>query len=45
MVDKPIFAEVKEKLIAQNRPSEDVEKIEQAFLYAQKLHQGQYRIS
>lgn len=45
MVQKPIFAEVKEKLIAQNRPAEDVEKIEQAFSYAQKLHEGQYRIS
>ena len=45
MVNKPIFEEIKEKLIAQNRMTEDIEKIEQAFLYAQKLHEGQYRIS
>lgn len=45
MAEKPIFAEIKEKLIAQNRPPEDIEKIEQAYLYAKKLHEGQYRIS
>ena len=27
------------------RPSEDIEKIEQAYLFAKKLHEGQYRIS
>lgn len=37
--------EIKEKLIAQNRPTEDIEKIEQAYLFAKKLHEGQYRIS
>jgi RelA/SpoT family (p)ppGpp synthetase len=45
MADKPIFLELKEKLIEQNRPLEDIEKIEQAYLYAKKLHEGQYRIS
>lgn len=45
MVDQPIFSEIKEKLIEQNRPSEDIDKIEQAYLYAKKLHEGQYRIS
>lgn len=45
MAEKPIFSEIKEKLIEQNRPSEDIEKIEQAYLYAKKLHEGQYRIS
>lgn len=45
MVDTPLFFEIKEKLIAQNRPQEDIEKIEQAFLFAQKLHDGQYRVS
>lgn len=45
MVDKPLFLEVKEKLIAQNRPVEDIEKVEQAYLYAKKLHEGQYRVS
>ncbi len=36
MVEKPIFLEIKEKLIAQNRPTEDIEKIEQAYLFAKK---------
>lgn len=45
MAEKPIFSEIKEKLTEQNRPSEDIEKIEQAYLYAKKLHEGQYRIS
>ena len=45
MAEKPIFSEIKEKLIEQNRPSEDIEKIEQAYLFAKKLHDGQYRIS
>lgn len=45
MAEKPIFLEIKEKLIAQNRPKEDIEKIEQAYLFAKKLHEGQYRIS
>lgn len=45
MAEKPIFTEIKEKLIAQNRPSEDIDKIEQAYLFAKKLHEGQYRIS
>lgn len=45
MAEKPIFDEIKEQLIEQNRPTEDIEKIEQAYLYAKKLHEGQYRIS
>ncbi|MEI8128023.1 MAG: bifunctional (p)ppGpp synthetase/guanosine-3',5'-bis(diphosphate) 3'-pyrophosphohydrolase [bacterium] len=45
MAEKPIFTEIKEKLIKQNRPPEDIEKIEQAYLFAKKLHEGQYRIS
>lgn len=45
MAEKPIFTEIKESLIKQNRPSEDIEKIEQAYLFAKKLHEGQYRIS
>lgn len=45
MAEKPIFSELKDKLIEQNRLPEDIEKIEQAFLFAQKLHEGQYRIS
>jgi len=45
MAEKPIFTELKDKLTEQNRVPEDIEKIEQAFLFAQKLHEGQYRIS
>lgn len=45
MAEKPIFSEIKETLIEQNRPSEDIDKIEQAYLFAKKLHEGQYRIS
>lgn len=45
MVDGPIFSEIKEKLVAQKRLPEDIEKIEQAYLFAKKLHEGQYRIS
>lgn len=45
MAEKPIFSEIKDNLIKQNRPSEDIEKIEQAYLFAKKLHDGQYRIS
>lgn len=45
MAEKSIFLELKEKLVKQNRPLEDIEKIEQAYLYAKKLHEGQYRIS
>lgn len=45
MAEEPLFSEIKEKLIEQNRVPEDIEKIEQAFLFAKKLHEGQYRIS
>lgn len=45
MVNKPLFNEIRDKLYEQNRPIEDIEKIEQAFLFADKLHDGQYRIS
>lgn len=45
MAEVPIFSEIKEKLIEQKRTDEDIEKIEQAYLFAKKLHEGQYRIS
>lgn len=45
MPEEPIFSEIKEKLIEQKRLPEDIEKIERAYLYAKKLHEGQYRIS
>ena len=34
MDETPLFLEIKEKLIAQNRPKEDIDEIEHAFLYA-----------
>ena len=45
MSEKPLFDEIKEKLIAQNREEEDIQQIEKAYLFAKKLHEGQYRIS
>lgn len=45
MSEKPLFGEIKEKLIAQNRDEEDIKQIEQAYLFAKRLHEGQYRIS
>lgn len=45
MADEPLFSEIKEKLIEQKRSEEDIGKIEQAFLFAKKLHEGQYRVS
>jgi RelA/SpoT family (p)ppGpp synthetase len=40
-----MFEEIREKLIAQNRDEADIEKIEQAYLFAKRLHEGQYRVS
>lgn len=45
MAEEPLFLEIKEKLIKQNRSEEDITEIERAFLFAKKLHDGQYRIS
>ena len=45
MSEKPLFDEIKEKLIAQNREDEDIQQIEKAYLFAKRLHEGQYRIS
>lgn len=45
MSEKPLFDEIKEKLIAQNRDDEDIKQIEKAYLFAKKLHEDQYRIS
>ena len=45
MSEKPLFDEIKEKLIAQNSEEEDIKQIEQEYLFAKRLHEGQYRIS
>src|SRR5574344_2994788 len=45
MVDDPLFKEIAESLAAQKRSTEDVEQIEKAYLFAKRLHDGQYRVS
>ena len=45
MTEESLFLEIKQKLTEQKRPLKDIEKIEKAFLFAKKLHEGQYRIS
>lgn len=40
-----LFKEIKNKLIEQKRDASDIEQIENAFYFAKKLHEGQYRIS
>ena len=45
MTEKPLFDDIKAELIAQNREPEEIEQIEKAYLFAKRLHEGQYRIS
>lgn len=45
MATESLFDDIKQSLISQNRDEEDIKKVEQAFLFAQRLHEGQYRIS
>ena len=45
MTEKPLFDDIKKELIAQNRETEEIEQIEKAYLFAKRLHEGQYRIS
>ncbi len=45
MSEKSLFDEIKQTLIAQNREESDIEKIEEAFHFAERLHEGQYRVS
>ncbi len=45
MSEKSLFDEIKQTLIAQNREEADIEQIEEAFHFAEKLHDGQYRVS
>ncbi len=40
-----IYDELKELLISQKRSKEEIEAIEKAFNFADKLHHGQYRVS
>ena len=43
--DFSIFQPLKDMLIQQHRPSKDIKEIEDAYVFAAKLHAGQYRIS
>ena len=45
MTEKPLFDDIKKELIAQNREPDEIEQIEKAYLFAKRLHEGQYRIS
>ena len=45
MSEKPLFEEIKKQLIEQNRDPEEIEQIEKAYLFAKRVHEGQYRIS
>lgn len=45
MSEKPLFDDIKKTLIEQNREPEEIEQIEKAYLFAKRLHEGQYRIS
>ncbi len=41
----PLFQDIKQKLIEQNREESEIELIEKSFQFAKRLHEGQYRIS
>ncbi len=43
--DFSIFQPLKDMLIQQHRPTKDIKEIEDAYVFAAKLHAGQYRIS
>ena len=43
--DFSIFEPLKEMLVSQHRPEKDIKEIEDALVFAAKLHAGQYRIS
>lgn len=45
MSEKPLFDDIKNELIAQNREPDEIAEIEKAYLFAKRLHEGQYRVS
>ena len=45
MTEKPLFDDIRQKLIDQHRDDEEIKQIEKAFEFAKRLHEGQYRIS
>jgi len=40
-----LFQDIKQKLIEQNREETEIDLIEKSFLFAKRLHEGQYRVS
>ncbi len=40
-----LFKDIKSELVAQKRSDEEIAKVEEAFLFASKLHDGQFRVS
>jgi guanosine-3',5'-bis(diphosphate) 3'-pyrophosphohydrolase len=45
MTEKPLFDEIREQLQEQGKTPDEIKQIEEAFLFAKKLHEGQYRVS
>ena len=45
MSTDPLFQDIKQKLIEQNREENEIDLIEKSFQFAKRLHEGQYRIS
>ena len=45
MSEKSLFTDIKQELITQERNPDDINKIERAFHFAERLHSGQYRVS
>lgn len=45
MTYQKTFDEIKNELVKQKRDKDEIEQIENAYLWAKKLHEGQYRIS
>ena len=43
--DMTIYEPLREMLVNQHRPEQDIKEIEEAYIFAAKLHAGQYRIS
>ncbi len=40
-----LIKDIKTELVLQNWPEEDIAKVEEAFLFAKELHEGQFRVS
>lgn len=45
MTEKPLFDDIRLKLYEQHREEDEIKIIEQAYEFAKRLHEGQYRIS